>query len=61
MVADKFERKQFAEFNYLQYELSNISTIIIWVLELLLLSIYGYKSVRSYIRSRNSHRRTYDY
>ncbi|NOU77110.1 hypothetical protein GC098_38100 [Paenibacillus sp. LMG 31458] len=61
MVADKFERKHFAEFNYLQYELSNISTIIIWVLELLLLSIYGYKSVRSYIRSRNSHHNTYEY
>ncbi|NRF89927.1 hypothetical protein HQN89_02595 [Paenibacillus frigoriresistens] len=61
MVADKFERKQFAEFDYLQYELSHISTIIIWVLELLLLSIYGYKSVRSYIGSRNSRRNTYGY
>ncbi|GFZ96989.1 hypothetical protein GCM10008018_49200 [Paenibacillus marchantiophytorum] len=58
MVADKFERKQFAEFSYLQIEPSNTSTIIIWVLELMLLAFYGYKAIRSYMRGRG--RSSYD-
>lgn len=61
MVADKFVRKQFAEFNYLQIELSQISTIIIWCLEMTLLGFYGYKAVRSYMRRRNSYHNAYEY
>lgn len=32
MVAEKFERKQFADFNYLQIEVSTISIILIWIM-----------------------------
>jgi len=34
MVADKFVRKQFADFNYLQIELSKAGTIILWILNI---------------------------
>lgn len=32
MVAEKFERKQFADFSYLKVEVSEIAQIIIWIL-----------------------------
>lgn len=37
LVIDKFERKEFKDFNYLQVETSTTATIIIWVLNLGLL------------------------
>ncbi|WP_216625847.1 hypothetical protein [Paenibacillus planticolens] len=59
MVADQFVRKQFADFDYLQIELSETSTYIIWGLEMSLLIFYMYRCIRTYFRQRR--RMTYDY
>lgn len=42
MVADKFIRKQFADFSYLQIDISNTAIIIIWVLDICMLLGYIY-------------------
>lgn len=42
-VAEKFERKEFAEFSYLHVELSLFSKILIWVLSCILVLIRGIK------------------
>ncbi|OAS15521.1 hypothetical protein [Paenibacillus oryzisoli] len=52
MVADQFVRKQFADFDYLQIEVSDTSIYIIWGLEMALLALYSYKSIRGFLRRR---------
>ncbi|MDR6554421.1 hypothetical protein [Paenibacillus qinlingensis] len=59
MVADQFVRKQFADFNYLQIEVSETSTYIIWGLEMTLLAFYMYKRIRTSLHRRR--KLTYDY
>lgn len=52
MVADQFVRKQFADFDYLQIEVSHTSTYIIWGLELSLLGFYLYRAIKPLLRRR---------
>ncbi|MCY9661510.1 hypothetical protein P5G65_20435 [Paenibacillus chondroitinus] len=59
MVADQFVRKQFADFNYLQIEVSETSTYIIWGLEMFVLLIYMYRCIITFVRGRRD--LTYDY
>jgi hypothetical protein len=54
MVADQFVRKQFADFDYLQIEVSDTSIYIIWGLELSLLAFYMYRSIKAFLRRRGS-------
>ncbi|OCT16161.1 hypothetical protein A8709_01570 [Paenibacillus pectinilyticus] len=60
MVADQFVRKQFADFNYLQIEVSNTSTYMIWGLEMSLLGFYMYRRIRTFLRRRRRNI-TFDY
>jgi hypothetical protein len=41
LVSEKFVRKQFADFNYIQIELSGVSTGILWIMQFLLLAVHG--------------------
>ncbi|MGQ7884284.1 hypothetical protein [Paenibacillus sp. WC2504] len=59
MVADQFVRKQFADFNYLQIEVSETSTYIIWGLEMFVLLFYVYRCIITFVRRRRN--LTYDY
>ena len=42
LVEDKFERKEFADFNYLQIEVSSGANIFIWFVNLMLGGLYFY-------------------
>ncbi|CAN7202255.1 hypothetical protein [Paenibacillus sp. LjRoot56] len=52
MVADQFVRKQFADFDYLQIEVSDTSIYIIWGLEMSLLAFYMYRCIKSFLHRR---------
>jgi hypothetical protein len=55
MVIDKFERKQFADFNYLQIEVSNVASVLIWIFNTILgIFIFVIKDERNYRRHRTS-------
>jgi len=51
-VADKFVRKQFADFSYLQIDISNVATVFIWVFNIGIL--VGYVA---YLRSEEDYKR----
>lgn len=56
MVADKFERKQFEDFNYLHIEPSNGALITIWVMNILIGAIGVWFSVAYRHESYNNRR-----
>ncbi|MNC08144.1 hypothetical protein D3C75_557180 [compost metagenome] len=56
-LADQFVRKQFADFNYLQIELSTIATILIWVFNLIGLAVSIFTAIQeNEVKSRRAQR-----
>lgn len=56
IVEEKFERKEFADFNYLQIEFSTTAYVFIWLLSLLIVGVTIYLDAANVFENRRNRR-----